>query len=258
MLGDKSHKFSLFIPHLEIVVHHSITSHSLCPRWQMSQLHVTLLPLTGLWIDTPLYCCVLLMPFRKLPLCLFTSLTLKSAETTKCFHATAIFLYSTALCQGTKQVTCWWEACFLCSTERTIRLLLNLGFPCWLTKKHFHDFFISFTAIKGWSLEFFPSLYFNFFFVLPSQTALESKHAHLFQMEIILRLRDMNPSECVDRSSLWVSLLVLSIYFHLNQLSLKTHKTWSSAMCVFHYEKSWAHIVDISLTASLQMLIWTC
>lgn len=191
----------------------------------------------------------------------FTSLTLKSAEASKWLPCYCPFLCSTAcpLSQGTKQVTFWWDACFLCSTERTIRLLLNLGFPCWLMKKYFHDFFISFTVIKGWSLELSPPpLFFFFFFVLPSQTALESNHAHLFQMEIILRLQDTNPSECVDRSSLWVSLLVLSIYFHLNQLSLKTHKTWSSAMCVFHYEKSWAHIVDISLTASLQMLIWTC
>lgn len=188
---------------------------------------------------------------------LFTWLTLKSAETSNCLPCCCPLLCCTAclLSQGTKLVTFWCDACFLCSTERTIRLLLNLGFPCWLMKKHFHEFFISFTAIKGWSLELF-SLY--FFFVLPSQTALESNHAHLFQMEIILRLQDMNPSECVDRSSLWVSLLAPSIYFHLNQLSLKTHKTWSSAMCVFHYEKSWAHIVDISLTASLQMLIWTC
>lgn len=172
------------------------------------------------------------------------------------FLAAALFCTACLLSQGTKLVSFWCDACFLCSIERTIRLLLNLGFPCWLMKKHFHEFFISFTAIKGWSLELF-SLYF-FFFVLPSQTALENNHAHLFQMEIILRLQDMNPSECVDRSSLWVSLLAPSIYFHLNQLSLKTHKTWSSAMCVFHYEKSWAHIVDISLTASLQMLIWTC
>lgn len=79
------------------------------------------------------------------------------------FLAAALFCTACLLSQGTKLVSFWCDAFFLCSTERTIRLLLNLGFPCWLMKKHFHEFFISFTAIKGWSLELF-SLYFFFLF----------------------------------------------------------------------------------------------
>lgn len=188
--------------------------------------YVSLVSHIHLHIHT-LILCVPVTPLRKLPLTLPSRVspwnqqrpasgflaTARSQCGTPCSHA-----------KGPKQVTFWWDACFLCSTERTIRLLLNLGFPCWLMNKHFHDFFISSTAIKGWSLELFPHSIF-FFFVLPSQTALESNHAHLFQMEIILHLQDTNPSACVDRSSLWVSLLALSIYFHSNQLSLKTHKT---------------------------------
>lgn len=201
------------------------------------------------------------MPFRKLPLWHF--LLFYHPEISRGQYVASLLLpfsvqYSLSSFRKVQSrlPTFWWDACFPCSTERTLRLLLEPRFPMLAHEKTFpwllYFFYCHQRLILG---AFSPS---NFFFVLPSQTALESNHAHLFQMEIILHLQDTNPLECVDRSSLWVSLLALSIYFHLNQLSLKTHKTWSSAMCVFHYEKSWAHIVDISLTASLQMLIWTC
>lgn len=213
-----------------------------------------------LLVYIPLHCCVPVMPFRKLLWRLFLHYSHPEQGPVCGFLAAALFCVvqlvlfpkeqSRLLSHGTpasfvlqkEQWGCSWTWVSHAGSWKNISI----------------TFFISFTAIKGWSLELSPSLPLFLFFVLPSKTALESNHAHLFQMEIILRLQDTNPLECVDRSSLWVSLLALSIYFHLNQLSLKAHKTWSSAMCVFHYEKSWAHIVDISLTASLQMLIWTC
>lgn len=159
-----SHRLPLFIPHLQVVVYHSITSNCLCLQWKMSEMYVTLLSHSCLYIY--LYIAVFQSCLSGNCLCdsSFTSLTLKSAEASKWLPCYCPFLCGTAcpLSQGTKQVTFWWDACFLCSTERTIRLLLNLGFPCWLMKKHFHDFFISFTAIKGWSLELSPPLFFSF------------------------------------------------------------------------------------------------
>lgn len=201
-----SHTLPLFIPHLQSVVYHSLTSNCLYLQLKMSEMYVTLLSHICLYMYLYIvYCCVPVMPFRKLPLRLF--LHFSHLEISRGQYVASLLLpffvqYSLSSFPSHK-AGYFLMGCLLPLFYRTKqpRLLPNLGFPCWLMKKHFHDFFISFTAIKGRSLELFlPSIF--FFFVLPSQTTLESNHAHLFQMEIILRLQDTNPSECVDRSSL--------------------------------------------------------
>lgn len=115
-------------------------------------------------VDTPLYCCVPLMPFRQLPLWPFISLTLKSAKANKCFYATAI-LCAVQLFAKEQSRLVWWKACFLCCIERTIRLLLSLSFPCWLTKKPLPWLLYFFYCHQRPILWVFPSLYFNFFFL---------------------------------------------------------------------------------------------
>lgn len=219
---------------------------------------LTLLSHTCLYMYIPLYCYVLVMPFRKLSLWLFFYVPhpeIKQKLVSGIF-ATVLFCVVQLVLLPEEQSRLLSGGLPLFHRRNNL-VALKPRFPMLSCENTFPWLLYFLYCYQRLILKsFFPSF---FFFVLPSQTALESNSAHLFQMEIILRLQDTNPSECVDRSSLWVSLLVLSIYFHLNQLSLKTHKTWSSAMCVFHYKKkSWAHIVDISLTASLQMLIWTC
>lgn len=78
-----SHRLPLFIPHLQIVVYHSITSSCLCLQWKMSEMHGTLLWHIYLYI----YLCIAVFQSCLSGNCLcdssFTSLTLKSAEASK-------------------------------------------------------------------------------------------------------------------------------------------------------------------------------
>lgn len=144
-----SHRLPIFIPHLQIVVYHSITSKCLFLQYKMSKMYITLL--------SHLYLYTALLQSCLSGNCLcdtsFSSITLKSAEASMWLHCYCPFLCSTACPLSEK-----YKAGYLLSDGMPASLVLlkehlgcslSLGFPCWLMKKHFHDFFISFTAIKG-------------------------------------------------------------------------------------------------------------